>query len=108
FFFSSRRRHTRCYRDWSSDVCSSDLGTSSPELFTYDLRSLHHRLQFRKSNFPRQVQATAIRKNKDALGRHELESFAKTLGNDLRSEERRVGTECRCERARQLWKRVRY
>src|SRR2546422_3400372 len=33
FFFSSRRRHTRCSRDWSSDVCSSDLsstaGTSS-------------------------------------------------------------------------------
>src|SRR6266542_6437877 len=24
FFVSSRRRHTRCYRDWSSDVCSSD------------------------------------------------------------------------------------
>src|SRR6266852_9427194 len=38
FFFSSRRRHTRCYRDWSSDVCSSDLrgapvavGTGPPE-----------------------------------------------------------------------------
>src|SRR5687768_17408962 len=29
FFFSSRRRHTRCSRDWSSDVCSSDL--SGPE-----------------------------------------------------------------------------
>src|SRR5690625_6998714 len=27
FFFSSRRRHTRWPRDWSSDVCSSDLGT---------------------------------------------------------------------------------
>src|SRR2546422_7612088 len=27
FFFSSRRRHTRCSRDWSSDVCSSDLMT---------------------------------------------------------------------------------
>src|SRR6266436_9481163 len=27
FFFSSRRRHTRCSRDWSSDVCSSDLET---------------------------------------------------------------------------------
>src|SRR2546429_3577361 len=27
FFFSSRRRHTRCSRDWSSDVCSSDLIT---------------------------------------------------------------------------------
>src|SRR5690349_23399416 len=26
FFFSSRRRHTRSLRDWSSDVCSSDLG----------------------------------------------------------------------------------
>src|SRR6476620_6951896 len=25
FFFSSRRRHTRYWRDWSSDVCSSDL-----------------------------------------------------------------------------------
>src|SRR5256884_3986910 len=28
FFFSSRRRHTRCSRDWSSDVCSSDLLTA--------------------------------------------------------------------------------
>src|SRR3712207_3543698 len=27
FFFSSRRRHTRYWRDWSSDVCSSDLST---------------------------------------------------------------------------------
>src|SRR5690349_4968118 len=27
FFFSSRRRHTRSLRDWSSDVCSSDLGS---------------------------------------------------------------------------------
>src|SRR5262245_23306192 len=37
FFFSSRRRHTRCLSDWSSDVCSSDLGdhvrnTSEPAL----------------------------------------------------------------------------
>src|SRR3989442_8717608 len=30
FFFSSRRRHTRCGRDWSSDVCSSDLRRRSP------------------------------------------------------------------------------
>src|SRR5699024_11340823 len=28
FFFSSRRRHTRSKRDWSSDVCSSDLTTN--------------------------------------------------------------------------------
>src|SRR2546429_5602553 len=31
FFFSSRRRHTRCSRDWSSDVCSSDLYLASAE-----------------------------------------------------------------------------
>src|SRR5690554_8031635 len=30
FFFSSRRRHTRCGRDWSSDVCSSDLAATPP------------------------------------------------------------------------------
>src|SRR2546422_6110174 len=30
FFFSSRRRHTRCSRDWSSDVCSSDLESHPP------------------------------------------------------------------------------
>src|SRR3989442_8756112 len=30
FFFSSRRRHTRCGRDWSSDVCSSDLFLKLP------------------------------------------------------------------------------
>src|SRR5215203_6925473 len=30
FFFSSRRRHTRYWRDWSSDVCSSDLLASRP------------------------------------------------------------------------------
>src|SRR5215204_6753755 len=31
FFFSSRRRHTRSLCDWSSDVCSSDLGTPSAD-----------------------------------------------------------------------------
>src|SRR5207247_4484169 len=30
FFFSSRRRHTRSTRDWSSDVCSSDLAKGRP------------------------------------------------------------------------------
>src|SRR5258707_15543238 len=49
FFFSSRRRHTRYWRDWSSDVCSSDLAVApegsdtehktpyyGPAQFTYD------------------------------------------------------------------------
>src|SRR5690606_39788796 len=31
FFFSSRRRHTRFSRDWSSDVCSSDLSSDGGE-----------------------------------------------------------------------------
>src|SRR5687768_18468780 len=31
FFFSSRRRHTSCSRDWSSDVCSSDLDRRDEE-----------------------------------------------------------------------------
>src|SRR5690625_335299 len=36
FFFSSRRRHTRWPRDWSSDVCSSDLDLK-PEMSTYEV-----------------------------------------------------------------------
>src|SRR5256884_3943878 len=39
FFFSSRRRHTRCSRDWSSDVCSSDLYFLR-DTFTLSLLSL--------------------------------------------------------------------
>src|SRR6266436_3160640 len=35
FFFSSRRRHTRCSRDWSSDVCSSDLDGGSRKPFPH-------------------------------------------------------------------------
>src|SRR5690625_3060236 len=33
FFFSSRRRHTRWPRDWSSDVCSSDLTQFAPQVY---------------------------------------------------------------------------
>src|SRR5882757_10554849 len=33
FFFSSRRRHTRYWRDWSSDVCSSDLKAGGVQIF---------------------------------------------------------------------------
>src|SRR5690606_40224903 len=36
FFFSSRRRHTRFSRDWSSDVCSSDLGVVRREALFED------------------------------------------------------------------------
>src|SRR5690606_40924398 len=40
FFLSSRRRHTRFSRDWSSDVCSSDLGSLTPEVEDMIRRSL--------------------------------------------------------------------
>src|SRR5207302_6598849 len=36
FFFSSRRRHTRFSRDWSSDVCSSDLGRKTDTLRDFE------------------------------------------------------------------------
>src|SRR5256884_545791 len=40
FFFSSRRRHTRCSRDWSSDVCSSDLLTSGSSFNARQIESM--------------------------------------------------------------------
>src|SRR5205814_4115061 len=84
FFFSSRRRHTRCLSDWSSDVCSSDLKffkrlnddfTTGPT--GTNLRDLYLLLT---------GPATPIRKTIDPLR--------------TRSEERRVGKECRSRRSR--------
>src|SRR5699024_4313919 len=47
FFFSSRRRHTRSKRDWSSDVCSSDLGLAVG--IDYSLFIIHrHRRQLKE------------------------------------------------------------
>src|SRR3712207_6978562 len=37
FFFSSRRRHTRYWRDWSSDVCSSDLEARHLHALAFDV-----------------------------------------------------------------------
>src|SRR5690606_39863440 len=42
--FSSRRRHTRFSRDWSSDVCSSDLGTARENEFSALMAALRPRL----------------------------------------------------------------
>src|SRR2546428_9000255 len=44
-FFSSRRRHTRSDRDWSSDVCSSDLHRGAlPEIITPEVGALRDTL----------------------------------------------------------------
>src|SRR5690606_40227735 len=42
FFFSSRRRHTRFSRDWSSDVCSSDLSTILGKKIGVSVGSINH------------------------------------------------------------------
>src|SRR4051812_50190415 len=80
FFFSSRRRHTRLTCDWSSDVCSSDLGAS--------LR--------RRSFCPdgKTIAYEAMLPNGNSGSRAALVVNGKP-GLEYRSEERRVGKECR-------------
>src|SRR3712207_7616996 len=88
FFFSSRRRHTRYWRDWSSDVCSSDLSKpfrfaaeTSKEVFDVlrELTAIRHDAMYMR--LVRQPDGVAI-------GRAAMPSLP-------RSEERRVGKECR-------------
>src|SRR3712207_8662410 len=77
FFFSSRRRHTRYWRDWSSDVCSSDL----------------HRLR-KILGMPTPVELCESRQAEfQPVGGKVAHAQAEDLGP--RSEERRVGKECR-------------
>src|SRR5256886_9801964 len=88
FFFSSRRRHTRFDCDWSSDVCSSDLFTASnlpapPAGRTYQLWILTAQ--------PAPVSAGLLKP--DANGR--VNAVFETPPDLPRSEERRVGKECR-------------
>src|SRR3712207_8051679 len=92
-FFSSRRRHTRYWRDWSSDVCSSDLalpvvrsgrGAPAPAHGRRRLEAFPHAADSRAA-LPRRGPGDA-----HALGR--LPARALRRG---RSEERRVGKECR-------------
>src|SRR5438094_5626016 len=75
FFFSSRRRHTRSYGDWSSDVCSSDLDSAAIEGSCKTL-------------------AIAAESRRGHRRRHPCEGTAHDRPA-ARSEERRVGKECR-------------
>src|SRR5439155_17035218 len=86
FFFSSRRRHTRWPRDWSSDVCSSDL---LPVLVSTGAgrAGKHSRLR------PRYVRREAASPPSRTAGRPERRRSLPSSA--LRSEERRVGKECR-------------
>src|SRR5438445_11548899 len=78
FFFSSRRRHTRYWRDWSSDVCSSDLYFYSAQVEAINRDRL-------KTN-EMLLQNTVTRSLADDISQHQ-----QTLRMMLRSEERRVG-----------------
>src|SRR5699024_11253339 len=84
FFFSSRRRHTRSKRDWSSDVCSSDLYL----LLLGFLR--HKQISLHVSN--------RLEQNSHLAPQDLLLHFLKYLLLEDRSEERRVGKECRSRR----------
>src|SRR5260370_30478680 len=78
FFFSSRRRHTRFKCDWSSDVCSSDLGMADKLMPP----------RFILEKFGEQANGIATQKPGES-------PFAQPFKNFPRSEERRVGKECR-------------
>src|SRR5256884_4614618 len=87
FFFSSRRRHTRCSRDWSSDVCSSDLDLLDAGAGAHGLVVDLHAGGLVVIGGPLRVQ----RRREAGAG-----AGGFLLGQGLaRSEERRVGKECR-------------
>src|SRR5258705_9638521 len=88
FFFSSRRRHTRCLSDWSSDVCSSDL--TGGELFPALSPALSSKVLSGQTIAP--YTDLLLHDMGDALadGRPDFKASGRQ-----RSEERRVGKECR-------------
>src|SRR5207245_7227331 len=98
-----RRRHTRCYRDWSSDVCSSDLFDAAREIWPRGDRpaAIREAAETFRGRFKEQGQIRAIRTvDLVAAAYPTLFAFggaAKGL-NPYRSEERRVGKECRARR----------
>src|SRR2546429_9797186 len=89
FFFSSRRRHTRCSRDWSSDVCSSDLYRSEP------LADSLRRAQTLAEGADRPVLLLDHGDNCMSGGTCDTMDVLQTALELGRSEERRVGKECR-------------
>src|SRR5204862_5984025 len=94
FFFSSRRRHTRSLRDWSSDVCSSDLNKC--DLSTCDphwRRQVDHTF-FPALNFSCVARVEQLEEGLRPLAEH-LGLSKSFVGAGKRSEERRVGKECR-------------
>src|SRR5205085_9083894 len=91
FFFSSRRRHTRFDCDWSSDVCSSDLRILRTRRGT---RSRLSQLSLTAFGSLRKM-GCADGTSSNGTGASWESSASSAPGSCLRSEERRVGKECR-------------
>src|SRR5439155_16641675 len=94
FFFSSRRRYTRWPRDWSSDVCSSDLIKVNVRVVLATHRNLEDLVKqnaFRRDLFHR---IYVFPLTLPPL-RERPEDFPGLVAHFARSEERRVGKECR-------------
>src|SRR5207249_5266724 len=107
-FFSSRRRHTRSKRDWSSDVCSSDLHQQGEQFRVLDPPSLPERPSF--PNPPLfGLGGLGVGLAFGVAMAHFLELHDKSLRTrrDVRSEERRVGKESRCRGGRDGCKKKR-
>src|SRR5260221_9933757 len=89
FFFSSRRRHTRSLCDWSSDVCSSDLfHTEATDEF--DLSA-----EFPDGKVPAPHVGRSVTRTLTIVSAEDKSQEIAQRQDGLRSEERRVGKECR-------------
>src|SRR5207245_4041137 len=72
------RRHTRCYRDWSSDVCSADLQTKalfSPRFRSTELNNQHPPVKARRSHLKGHHRADNRKRNLSIRLRFQLESL---------------------------------
>src|SRR5207302_6795993 len=91
FFFSSRRRHTRFSRDWSSDVCSSDLLKGQRDLHEV----LRPEIELAKLCVARTFVSAFLSLSGANLGNGQSCCSSRRRQPPVRSEERRVGKECR-------------
>src|SRR5207245_3651898 len=95
FFFSSRRRHTRCYRDWSSDVCSSDL-SDGQALCSGRADPVRRAVPGRGSGEPPRERTNQWLAATEGQGAWAVEyGSPRKVWGSRRSEERRVGKERR-------------
>src|SRR5256885_1099837 len=94
FFFPSRRRHTRLQGDWSSDVCSSDLNITG--FSNYDPPMAGKWLGMLTQIIPPVARVSVLYNHAVAPSAGLLHGFEEAAQPPtVRSEERRVGKECR-------------